>query len=266
MSYKSEFASNNADLRTILDVVNGLPDKVKKCKVTVSVPEGGGSSTSYANATVTINGTEYAAEYGAEAKTVEVDPGTVITLYVTATGLASNSYINVDGSVVASGGAQTYEYTVTKDITVELNVLRVDSSPILYGTIDVTTSDTETDTETESTFTPTDGGGTTYKSKFADNNVDLQKMLDAVNALGAEAVLISFTIDGTTYQAEEGMTWGEWMNSEYCTTTIAVTTDNIMVDSRGWYLIPGIEVNPQAATDVIVSGTDYYFFNPNPDV
>lgn len=29
--------------------------------------------------------------------------------------------------------------------------------------------------------------------------------------------LISFTIDGTTYQAEEGMTWQEWLSSEYNT-------------------------------------------------
>lgn len=29
--------------------------------------------------------------------------------------------------------------------------------------------------------------------------------------------LIEFTIDGTTYQAVEGMTWGEWVESEYNT-------------------------------------------------
>lgn len=29
--------------------------------------------------------------------------------------------------------------------------------------------------------------------------------------------LISFTIDGTSYQAEEGMTWGEWVESSYNT-------------------------------------------------
>ena len=27
--------------------------------------------------------------------------------------------------------------------------------------------------------------------------------------------LISFTIDGTEYQAEEGMTWQDWIDSEY---------------------------------------------------
>ena len=30
-----------------------------------------------------------------------------------------------------------------------------------------------------------------------------------------EVTLISFTIDGVSYQAEEGMTWGEWGDSEY---------------------------------------------------
>lgn len=32
------------------------------------------------------------------------------------------------------------------------------------------------------------------------------------------SALITFTIDGTSYQAEEGMTWGEWCNSSYNTT------------------------------------------------
>jgi len=32
-----------------------------------------------------------------------------------------------------------------------------------------------------------------------------------------EVTLITFTFSGTTYQAEEGMTWGEWVASEYNT-------------------------------------------------
>jgi len=32
-----------------------------------------------------------------------------------------------------------------------------------------------------------------------------------------EVTLISFTIGGTSYQAESGMTWGEWVDSEYNT-------------------------------------------------
>ena len=37
--------------------------------------------------------------------------------------------------------------------------------------------------------------------------------------------LISFTIDGTSYQAEEGMTWGEWVESSYNTDGFAVFTN-----------------------------------------
>ena len=34
---------------------------------------------------------------------------------------------------------------------------------------------------------------------------------------GEQATLITFTIDGTEYKAEEGWTWGDWVESEYNT-------------------------------------------------
>lgn len=47
---------------------------------------------------------------------------------------------------------------------------------------------------------------------------DLDTALDAIIAIQKELIgvtLITFTIDGVTYQAEEGMTWGEFIDSEY---------------------------------------------------
>lgn len=46
--------------------------------------------------------------------------------------------------------------------------------------------------------------------------------------------IINFTIDGTTYQAEEGMTWEEWVNSSYrVDKTIGISTvDNTIVYSK----------------------------------
>ena len=38
--------------------------------------------------------------------------------------------------------------------------------------------------------------------------------------------LITFTIDGINYQAEEGMTWREWCNSEYDTLGLDIDSDN----------------------------------------
>ena len=56
-----------------------------------------------------------------------------------------------------------------------------------------------------------------YKSEFASNCIDFQAILDRINGLGK--IIINFTISGTTYQTDcqayEGMTWFEWVNSEY---------------------------------------------------
>lgn len=47
--------------------------------------------------------------------------------------------------------------------------------------------------------------------------------------------LITFTVDGVEYQAEEGMTWGEWCNSEYNT-----SSDIRVVDTGiGYYVKQG---------------------------
>lgn len=62
--------------------------------------------------------------------------------------------------------------------------------------------------------------------------------------------LISFKIGSTSYQAEDGMTWGEWVESEY-------NTDGYFIDQQyvanGAYTIS----HPVVATDVIVNERKY---------
>ena len=48
---------------------------------------------------------------------------------------------------------------------------------------------------------------------------------------GTSKTLISFTIDGTSYQAESGMTWGEWVESSY--NTGGATNVGSSIDYRG---------------------------------
>ena len=48
---------------------------------------------------------------------------------------------------------------------------------------------------------------------------------------GEEANLITFTIDGTEYQAEEGMTWADWVDSDY--NTVGATLENNTVYING---------------------------------
>ena len=93
--------------------------------------------------------------------------------------------------------------------------------------------------------------------------------------------LITFTIDGTTYQAIKGMTWGEWINSEYassektrkcpsCGATESLGEHNFgfVASGRGigWMASKGCEraikrrnsPTPEASSDKIeTSPTDY---------
>ena len=63
--------------------------------------------------------------------------------------------------------------------------------------------------------------GTTVSWDEVENATSYEVLADGTSIGTVEATptptLISFTIDGTTYQAEEGMTWAEWCNSSYNT-------------------------------------------------
>ena len=81
--------------------------------------------------------------------------------------------------------------------------------------------------------------------------------------------LISFSIGGTSYQAEEGMTWEEWADSEYD------TNDNFMVIDTGLsgskrisaYKLPGYSsatlVRFVGSNDIIESQMAYELSDPN---
>ncbi len=53
--------------------------------------------------------------------------------------------------------------------------------------------------------------------------------------------LITFTIEGTSYQAEDGMTWREWVNSDYSPVGFSIDTEsNIVEGPDGEIKNPGI--------------------------
>lgn len=93
-------------------------------------------------------------------------------------------------------------------------------------------------------------GGTSVKTDLQSNNNDLQTILGMVGSL----FKMKFTIDGTTYQAEQGMTWKEWCNSDdnideyYVRYTIVWWDANTVVT---------LNSNPCLEGDVIVNGGVY---------
>lgn len=80
--------------------------------------------------------------------------------------------------------------------------------------------------------------------------------------------MIEFTIDNTTYDAEEGMTWDEWVESEYNTggyNIYYVTAHNVYVrmgsSNYGVYTTiassGAIVQAPVSPSDTIVEGISY---------
>ena len=68
---------------------------------------------------------------------------------------------------------------------------------------------------------------------------------------GGNSSTITFTIAGTSYQAEEGMTWVEWVSSSYNTggytyngIEILHPTDGSVADetTSSWYVEPTAEI------------------------
>lgn len=170
------------DLSEELTAQDSLIDQIMAelatCTITIKA---GGMPTEgpFELAYVGINGTTYYQEYNGEDIVVKVAPGTDIYFDVSFNNSeASNGcWISIDEEPVVDGpGGYAYEVTTDMEILLGVNEAKLGA---YYGVIHATTS--------ESTFTPTDSGGTTYKSKIADNNADLQivlnKVEEAVNAV-----------------------------------------------------------------------------------
>ena len=73
-----------------------------------------------------------------------------------------------------------------------------------------------------------------------------------------ENAAFAFTIDGTTYYAKSGMTWGEWIESEYNTGGFVVSGTRIW-DAVGYIETQGgMEVKP---IDTVIADVTYSIVN-----
>lgn len=92
----------------------------------------------------------------------------------------------------------------------------------------------------------------TYASDGARADGDFSVEFGGVSldysTVDSSVTLISFAFQGTTYQAEEGMTWAEWVNSEY-------NTAGIYVSEFGEVCTLGLEQVTNDPTEVIIDGT-----------
>lgn len=73
--------------------------------------------------------------------------------------------------------------------------------------------------------------------------------------------LITFTIAGTQYQAEEGMTWEQWCNSAYNTLNFMAFGPNVSDQGGGYYV--GFAGISETKTTTIINGRTYILIPNN---
>ena len=94
----------------------------------------------------------------------------------------------------------------------------------------------------------TDTTNTSLIQWFIDNNATFEK-----------PTLISFTIAGTSYQAEEGMTWEEWISSSYNTGGLVLDSGNgVSGGTLGMVCPDGSSVSEKGA-NVIIADYAYIY-------
>ena len=244
---------------------------------------GTGHST---NCYATINGVKYTS--GAK---VSVEPGTVITL--TMKGSSSSSmpgavFVDDPSQPVQDGTSVTYNHTVTNNIVIQF-AYTVSGSSYSGMAFILTGVDANV-----SYFYCTDDGAVVSPFAFREGmtwaefcnsryNIPFGATVSG-NQIGwsdgryladvkptdvivagktytrvSSANLISFTIDGTSYQAEEGMTAQEWVDSSYNTGGCMIINNYgllCLTTSNGRRVLRTDGSNVVAA-DVIVSGDAY---------
>ena len=79
-----------------------------------------------------------------------------------------------------------------------------------------------------------------------------------VNGVEKRAKIISFTINSTTYQAEEGMTWRQWIESKY-NTIGTITIGESRISNGGDILGYNTKQGPQTVKPDEVINTKYSY-------
>ena len=124
---------------------------------------------------VTMNGSAKTVSNG------KVDLGTIITAHQTLKTINGESIIG-SGNIEISGGGSS-----------DANVQAVETGDVL------------------------DDVNVNYATTaYVDGLIgDINSVLESIISSGGSVSLITFTIAGTEYKAEEGMTWGDWIKSTY---------------------------------------------------
>ena len=213
----------------------------------------------------TLSVTAFAADYDTTGDkgmdvTYSVEPGYTVTIPTDVTIDGNSTTISAEGVVVekgqyvsvtlaenndftvTSGEGATLTYTVTKDgenVAAGGEILTVNPKDGKNGTANITFDIDETAIQYAGTYT----GSATFTIAVKD----------------APVTTINFTIDDVPYQAEEGMTWAEWVaDPAYNTVGFEKDGEWYIVDPSTHKAVFKGEWETSNPSDVIVTDYEYY--------
>ena len=145
------------------------------------------------------------------------------------------------GMTITYSVAPTYTVTIPSDVTINGSSTTISADDVVvekgkYVSVSL-------DADNDCTVTTAQGATLTYTVTANSTAISAGDEILAVNpeatftvaVKDAPVTLINFTIDGEPYQAEAGMTWAEWIESDY-------NTDDFEDDGFGgicssWYVV-----------------------------
>jgi len=225
--------------------------------ITLSAPQGNVSVvvTCPALYTVTATGTNATINGSASYSGTLIAGGSQTLTLAPASGYFMPDSVTINGTACAAGSTVAgCTYTRTSDAAGSLAIanasqnltIAVDGMEQLDQVTNVSVAGSE------ATFDEVDNA-TTYR--FFVDGVDVGTY--------TPVSLISFSIDDTPYQAEDGMTWAEWVASEYNTDEYGIGGDDDYITGyrNGYYVADSSNVGVDP-TDLIIANEHYALHGP----
>ena len=147
-----------------------------------------------------------------------------------------------------TAGGNTYRFTII-DLEPSYKTLAIEYLPMVHNA------------EIDNTNPISSHGVANIVEAFSAQLGNIEEALDTIIAIQQELIgLITFTIANTEYQAEDGMTWVEWVGSTYDTKPhIILLNDYVSFEEGGMHVYLNDYSRPVYQNEIIQAGYAYIY-------
>ena len=100
-----------------------------------------------------------------------------------------------------------------------------------------------------------------FDSTIGDIHTALDTIIEIQESLINGDSLITFTTPTGEYQAEEGMTWGEWVNSEYNVDGFVINASGYLENGDGGWIYDYADGGHAETADLVIMAGHTYIYD-----